>query len=178
MKNIESLLNNIDSNVCGYITENNTQVSIEFKVSDLSLEKSLSLYSKIGSSLENVLGEFFTKKDFVNDKTFDKIQLLKSRGVKEQEIISEVSKESGAGDILPIISKIAIEIIKNESLTKFLSQDLILNSQYVSIKKGENAFVKLDPIIHDFNKAQYKKFLLPLWLKIIIGELKVFMSGL
>jgi hypothetical protein len=169
-----SIFTNPENNIMGTIKVNDEQTTIEFQAQDLSLEKALMLYSRLGQSLENILSDFFKTKDSKSDNIIQQVNELKAKGMKEEAIIDNIEKSNSGFDV-SIIFKVVSEVMKNEQLTKFLTQDIIKN--YVLVKLGNNNFIKIDGIVHNFDKPEYRKFLFKLWLQIIIKEMIVFMGG-
>jgi hypothetical protein len=174
-------IDSFDKNIAGVILEKDgKQKNIEFKIYDLTLEQALILYSKVGASIQNGLSNLFSLEEKSVDNLQGKISSLKSKKVSNSEIAKLLNQDetlsSSQNEWLEILFKIALEIIKNEELTKFLTRDLIINN--VHIKLGDGNFIKIDSSIHNFNSPEYRKFLLPLWIRIVVKELKVFLGGL
>ncbi len=172
-----SIFTNPELNITGTILNKQTNEStiIEFQAHDLSCEKSLMLYSKLGSSLENILKDFFGNKENKTDKMTQKIHELKTKNFNTDEIVAEISNSENIGVDVSIAFKIVAEIMRNEELTRFLTQDVIKN--YILVKTGNNAYTKIDGTVHSFDKPEYRKFLFKLWIQIIIKEMIVFMGG-
>ena len=171
-----SIFTNPETNITGTICDKKTKenIPVEFQAHDLSCEKSLILYSKLGFSLENILKDFFGNKEKNTDKITQKINELKSKGLENEAIMKEVGTMESPIDV-SIAFKIVAEIMKNEELTKFLTQDIMKN--FILVKVGNNAFIKMGGFDHTFDNPEYRKFLFKLWIQIIIKEMIVFMGG-
>lgn len=177
MINIEQFTNiftNPEINIKGNIKNAKGETSVEFILQDLSCEKSLSLYAKLGHSLDVALSDFYSTKEKKSDNITNSIKSLKEKGLSDEEIAKELNNKVEGLDI-SILFKVAFSIMKNEDLMRFLTNDIIKN--YILIQMGSEKPVKIDGIVHNFDKPDYKKFLSKLWVQIVVKEMIVFMGG-
>jgi len=177
MINIEQFTNiftNPEINIKGDIKHGDEKKSIEFMLQDLSCEKSISLYSKLGQSLDDALSDFYSTKEKKSDNITNSIKSLKEKGLSNEDVAKELNNK-GEGLDISILFKIVFSVMKNDDLMRFLTNDIIKN--YILIKIGSGSPVKIDNVIHNFDKPDYKKFLSKLWIQIIVKEMIVFTGG-
>lgn len=160
---------NFENSIQGEVIINNAKSIVEFQICDLTLELSLKLLSYAGEGIQKILKDLIKNQESIIDKIKNDIKLGNKDNLSENLANNQ--------QVLVILADLATELISNHRLTSFLTNEVIRNR--VLIKINNNAFVRIDDaMMLNFDKKEWRQFLFPLWIRILIEESKSFMGGL